>query len=59
MKNLASTLICLLFFSLTANAQVFNFGNSGSESGWFKLGRLHLPQQGADAEIKVIAGAGV
>ncbi len=58
MKNSFVNVIIIFFFVLSADAQTFNLGNSINNNGWFKLGQLHLPQQGADAEIKIISGGG-
>jgi hypothetical protein len=39
-------------------AQEYLLGDTQNNPGWYKIGRLTLPQQGADAELKIIAGAG-
>ncbi len=49
--------LCLCF-AKNSDAQIFNLGNSGSNSGWYKLGRLYLPQQGEDAELNIVSGGG-
>lgn len=52
-------IVALLFcFSGSAFSQVYNFGNSAIQSGWYKLGNLNLTQQGADASIEVFSGNG-
>ena len=58
MKYFSTLFFSLLFFAFQAKAQIYNLGNTETEAGWFKLGRLHLPQQGSDAEIKILAGGG-
>lgn len=58
MKNTLANFLILFLLVLNAKAQTFNLGNSVYSSGWYKLGQLHLPQQGADAEIKIISGGG-
>ena len=58
MKYFSALLFSLLFIAFQAKAQNYNLGNTGAGAGWFKLGRLYLPQQGADAEIKILAGGG-
>ncbi|QQT24839.1 hypothetical protein [Sphingobacterium spiritivorum] len=39
-------------------AQNFNLGNSEHLPGWYKFGRLTLPQGGADARISILSGKG-
>lgn len=52
-------LFTLSFFSVSKGyTQVFNLGNSVEASGWYKLGTLNLPQQGLDAEFRIISGNG-
>jgi len=47
----------LSFFSISEGyTQVFNLGNSVEASGWYKLGTLNLPQQGMDAEFRIVSG---
>ncbi|MFD2581615.1 hypothetical protein ACFSR6_03875 [Pedobacter vanadiisoli] len=50
----------LIVFSVAfgVQAQQINLGNTGNNFGWFRLGTLTLPQQGADAFIQITSGGG-
>ncbi|CAM4121279.1 hypothetical protein SAMN06265348_103256 [Pedobacter westerhofensis] len=56
-KHLRNLLLLLFLFN-SSSAQVHLIGNNFNFPGWHKLGILTLPQGGADAEVKIIAGGG-
>jgi hypothetical protein len=51
-------LLIVLIAAFTTRAQHINLGNTGGYIGWFRLGTLTLPQQGADAFIQIVSGGG-
>ncbi|NII83296.1 hypothetical protein [Pedobacter sp. SG908] len=51
-------LLIVFSVALGVHAQQINLGNTGNNFGWFRLGTLTLPQQGADVSIQITSGGG-
>lgn len=60
MKNRFIIYLCFFFSVLSQStfAQVFPLGNTAGTGGWYKIGTLSLPQDGAVAEIRIVSGKG-